>query len=371
MFTAFDATETLIFADQLPPKIQEDFYCPGCKEPVFLKRGIQKITHFSHYAHSKCAAFSEGETEEHLQGKRMIYEALQRRNEKVTIEPYINDLKQRPDLLWKKSNGTNVAIEFQCSSLSTKRMIERTEGYHDKKFEVIWILGKNFHLKSRLTAFQKLMVSDRYFKQPIFIQLSVRNKQLQVYQNIRLNIRKQYEFEKVIIPLAESLDEKIMTYHIADSKSENLKMKHYNLEKAQNFNDKYYRDFFSLLYSQQESVISIPVELYQTVGNEWLVRTNPFEWKYRLVLWIESFVEQSVITPKMLKNWLRQQILEGNIQYYDTPMLGAETKLKPFIQFLDQLTKCGSLEKSSKDKWTYRKQLKRFETPEGKKSFLH
>ena len=66
--------------------------------------------------------FSEGETEEHLSAKELLYEWLT--DETIEIEAYLPDLQQRPDLLVGKT-----AIEVQCSALSWSRFVQRTEKY--------------------------------------------------------------------------------------------------------------------------------------------------------------------------------------------------------------------------------------------------
>src|SRR5699024_3163532 len=83
--------------EQLP---KHDLYsCPGCKAPVFLKKGKIKQAHFSHYAQSNCQMFSEGETEEHVLGKQLLFNWLIQQGYPCQLEAYLPELKQRPDLL--------------------------------------------------------------------------------------------------------------------------------------------------------------------------------------------------------------------------------------------------------------------------------
>ena len=97
-------------ADQAK-KDSEPFYCPGCHGPVHLRKGLLKRHHFAHYAAANCEVFSEGETEEHLSAKELLYEWLT--DETIEIEAYLPDLQQRTG-----SSCGQTAIEVQCSALS-------------------------------------------------------------------------------------------------------------------------------------------------------------------------------------------------------------------------------------------------------------
>ena len=116
------------------------FYCLQCKEPVILKNGKINTPHFAHKRHSECAnAFSEGETEDHLQGKLQLYHFYLRKDVQPQLEAYIPDIKQRPDILIQ--HGQNkIAIEFQCSRIGASKIIERTVGYHQYSISPLWIL---------------------------------------------------------------------------------------------------------------------------------------------------------------------------------------------------------------------------------------
>lgn len=116
------------------------FYCPQCKEPLQFKIGTLKIPHFAHLSKNKCDQhFSDGESEQHLLGKEQLYEFFQAYQLNVELEPYLSNLKQRPDLLVTTHDGTRYAIEFQCSFITTERLNERNQGYHSEKIKPIWI----------------------------------------------------------------------------------------------------------------------------------------------------------------------------------------------------------------------------------------
>lgn len=116
------------------------FYCLQCKEPVILKNGKINTPHFAHKRHSACAdAFSEGETEDHLQGKLQLYHFYLKKDVQPQLEAYIPDIKQRPDILID-NNQSKIAVEFQCSKIAASKMIERSAGYLQSSIIPLWIL---------------------------------------------------------------------------------------------------------------------------------------------------------------------------------------------------------------------------------------
>ena len=40
--------------EQKNKKQKKDYYCPSCKEAVFLKKGLIKQAHFTHFQKSDC-----------------------------------------------------------------------------------------------------------------------------------------------------------------------------------------------------------------------------------------------------------------------------------------------------------------------------
>ncbi|MFJ7825188.1 competence protein CoiA [Psychrobacillus sp. NPDC096623] len=146
ILTAVTANGELIIAAQHPRTILDKmkstntFFCIQCNEQVILKNGMIKTPHFAHTRNASCTqAFSEGESEDHLNGKLHLYELLQKYSPSVQLEAYLPSLLQRPDL-YVKSEPYPFAIEFQCSPIPVTAIQQRTEGYISKKINPIWIL---------------------------------------------------------------------------------------------------------------------------------------------------------------------------------------------------------------------------------------
>ncbi|WP_076459099.1 competence protein CoiA [Limosilactobacillus caccae] len=128
----------LIFADDVTSS-RGHFRCPGCQQDVIFRHGNKKIAHFAHTKAATCG-FSEGETAEHLRGKKQIYRWAQAKGWQPRLEAYLPTIVQRPDIL-VEIDGQQVAFEFQCSPLSIERLLDRNAGYHRANIKVWWILG--------------------------------------------------------------------------------------------------------------------------------------------------------------------------------------------------------------------------------------
>lgn len=116
--------------------------CPACGKPYEYCHGRVIQPYFRHKDKNQCEVkYSESETEEHLQGKRDLYEWIKKQPgvTDVILEGWIPETKQRPDIMFKY-NGKQCVLEFQCSPISSK-YYERHELYNAAGIEDIWICG--------------------------------------------------------------------------------------------------------------------------------------------------------------------------------------------------------------------------------------
>ncbi|RHH69965.1 MULTISPECIES: competence protein CoiA [Vagococcus] len=129
----------------------ETYYCPCCQNEVVLKKGKIKFPHFAHKTLSNCEATSEPETLEHLKGKSLIARNCATFGLAYELEVYLPEINQRADVLIQNK----LAIEFQCSSLSIERLIERTTQYKKHDYQVFWVLGSRLGTQKHLTELKK------------------------------------------------------------------------------------------------------------------------------------------------------------------------------------------------------------------------
>ncbi|MFC7371808.1 competence protein CoiA [Fictibacillus iocasae] len=117
---------------------KESFSCPICKEAVVPKLGTKKMWHFAHRSTSQCLDSFEKESYYHLLGKKQLYRWLSNLGHDAILEPFLPQSKQRPDVMIRKDQ---VAIEFQCATITEDLFLQRTNGYKKEDIQVFWILG--------------------------------------------------------------------------------------------------------------------------------------------------------------------------------------------------------------------------------------
>lgn len=118
------------------------FFCPTCQDPVIMKAGSKITPHFAHSARSNCPAQKGGEGPYHEKGKLLLYQWLKHQRLNVSLENYLPDIGQRPDILLRLKAKT-IAIEYQCAKIPLNEIIDRTQGYEKAGIIPIWILGVN------------------------------------------------------------------------------------------------------------------------------------------------------------------------------------------------------------------------------------
>lgn len=121
---------------------REDYRCPACHEPVRLHRGAQVIPYFAHLPQSPCTIQGEGETTEHLTGKRQLATFFAAWGT-TELEHVLPTVQQRADV-WVARTPQPVAVGFQCSPLALGRVSERTAGYHQLSCYPFWLLGHRY-----------------------------------------------------------------------------------------------------------------------------------------------------------------------------------------------------------------------------------
>lgn len=159
----------------------EIYFCPDCNSKLILKQGNKLSAHFAHYKKCDNPTFSEGETLEHVSGKLWLFEECLRHNLRATLEAYLPNIQQRPDILVTYKEQL-FAIEFQCSRISLSGIQHRTKGYQNNGIQVIWIVGKEN---------AKLLHSPYVYSFPALLGIKYEKEQLYLYnrqQNVPITI---------------------------------------------------------------------------------------------------------------------------------------------------------------------------------------
>lgn len=125
--------------------------CPACGKPYEYCHGEVKTPYFRHMDKAECEdKYSESETEEHINGKRDLYEWIKKQDgiTNAVLEGWIPETKQRPDIMFNYNNKKYV-IEYQCSPIATE-YIERHELYKAVGITDIWICGTEKYLQDNM-----------------------------------------------------------------------------------------------------------------------------------------------------------------------------------------------------------------------------
>lgn len=169
--------------------------CPDCSSLYEYCHGEIVNPYFRHKEKNKdCESiYYEPETEEHIQGKIILYNWLLKQYglSNIKLETYIPETRQRPDLYFEVDDKRFV-IEYQCSPIATE-YLKRHELYQLAGINDIWILGTDKYIeKSEFDNFRGKVI-EKYT-----------NFYLDVYKNIfifsdidNLNIDKSYRIKHI------------------------------------------------------------------------------------------------------------------------------------------------------------------------------
>ena len=348
MYVALTVKNEHITADQINKgnnqEVQHVYFCPGCHEKVFLKSGKVIQAHFAHFRHSNCSLFSEGETQEHLAGKKLLFEWFSNENIPCQLEAYLPELHQRPDLLIWPEADRPIAIEFQCSPLSFEKMLERTEGYRKNGYEVLWIAGSKFQLKRQLTPFQQLFLRHHPLLGIYFICLREDKQLFEIYANISVDqpggsvrkrlmlvdlagLKKWFHMSESTVPTNK------ITHNFSYQKS------HEYLIKGRLYQNPKMVEFQKYIYYHGYSLISLPKEVYIPVENEWIIKTIPHFWKMILLEWIKEKGSGKIFSKEELDTKIEDMKKNKEFHFCLLPFIENTIKEKVFYSYLSKLEK--------------------------------
>lgn len=115
--------------------------CPVCDDTYEYCHGEIVSPYFRHVGKECDGYYSESETDEHRNGKVMLYKWIKGQDgvTNCQLEAWIPETKQRPDIYFEY-NGKRFVIEYQCTPIASEFLIRR-ELYKLAGITDIWILG--------------------------------------------------------------------------------------------------------------------------------------------------------------------------------------------------------------------------------------
>ncbi|WP_018659447.1 competence protein CoiA [Allofustis seminis] len=360
MLCAYNDHQELVQADYQLNRDQK-YFCPSCRQRVYLKKGALMIPHFAHFKSCSQFAFSEGETVEHLQGKRVLAEWFSQLGAKsIEMEAYLPKLQQRPDVLVELDASSKIAVEFQCSPISAQKLSKRSLGYLMVDYFPLWIFGRRYRNKKISPTVQAGMFQDRGEITCAFL----KNKTLILVKNIQqLGYPHQIKFQALHYPLnklsfdggGHLLPAKIVNGGSEWHKEEDI---HLFLQRQSYYKSANYRPFFQMLYEQGEAVLTLPREILQPLEKEWRLKVNPFQLRFALLKKVEALPFGSIFSTQELL----RQLPSGLLNSYRAPQL-SNPQLNVAQDFLNRLEKSGVVSSVGASYWQYERRAKRPQAP--------
>lgn len=364
MLIALNNQNKHVLAHEEGKKNKVHYLCPVCKGSVCLKKGEIKLPHFAHLQSEKCQVFSEGETEEHLIGKRLLYNWFIQQGIPCQLEAYIPSLKQRPDLVIWLSSDQPCAIEFQCSPLSIKRLKERTKGYKNAGYTVYWILGNAFFPKKSFTASQRAFFTYRQDLGFQLYYLDALKKELLClvhimeeepakklsYQIIYFSLLKPKNSVSKLIGILNNL-KKGQQLNTNEKGAQHLLYCHFHLNQNRFYGTTEMKKFQHYLYEQGESLVTIPKEIYFPFYKNSGIKTSSYYWRYLIIEWLALKGEGAVFLESQYKDFLLKLINEQKIELHQLAQISTETIISICKAYLSTLKTFGLIEKVGNQQW--------------------
>ncbi|MEH7223950.1 competence protein CoiA family protein [Bacillus sp. JJ1566] len=278
-------------SDLLKLRNHETFHCPACQSKVQLKAGMKKTHHFAHLKGAECKIKTEPESEYHLEGKRQLYHWFQAQGYDVSLEPFLSEITQRPDLLVTTANK-RFAIEYQCSQIDYSLFKKRSDSYKDEGIVPIWILGAKWFNRTsthsvRLSSFQWLFATS--FNQPTqpcilyycpdtstFVKLS--NLQPFTTSETFCSIQFQKEHVMTFTRLLDPTNPTLTLHHLWNRKKQKWRAS-YSI-----YSSNHLATFLTTLYQNRIPPSHLPAEAGLPVPSGYWFHTSPMIWQMWVLL---------------------------------------------------------------------------------------
>ncbi|PLR81822.1 competence protein CoiA [Bacillus canaveralius] len=314
------------FLDDL--RKREEFYCPHCDEKLILKIGTKKVHHFSHYHDSICtAAGAEAESLYHMEGKLNLYSWLKRQNLQPILEHYIPEINQRADISYTYK-GKRIALEYQCSPISSKQFIDRTNGYLRFNWIPIWILGGK--LLKRKTAdiasfsqFHFLFFRQHIEKWNLLCYCPVTNQFITIHHPISMSPRHAFVQFSFSTPTKTDIQQ-LLTATSSPSFSLNAwrkeldryKLTFFGRTKSANLS------FLKEIYRHSLNISLLPSIIGLPTANSLFIETSPLIWQTYLYMDVlQKYRSGEVLSIQQLYHCFSQRLKKNQINIRSLPLV--------------------------------------------------
>lgn len=341
---------------------EENYYCPVCHSPVFIKTGTKRRWHFAHQNLSNCGQ-SESESEYHLLGKELLYEWLEKQHLRVRLEPYIPSIQQRPDLFASLENKT--AIEFQCATISDKLFLQRTKSYISRNLTPVWILGGNRMQRTGKQTFRLQQMDWLALREPLHPSYGVygiyfcpRSDQFAFISNI-------FPYSVTTVIAAVTFGKRaqfpwtVLLNGPRRSNGQDLLAQWFKVK--QNWRSSPYRHrspavsyVNKMLRSKQTYINLIPAEAGIPLRSHYWIETPPFLWQAWLLLrFIVPLPLGQPISFQFVYKSFKQMVTKQVFTVRTLPHIRKSHYSFALMEYLLKLEKIGIVKKTGR--WTFKK----------------
>lgn len=282
------------------------FICPDCGKAVNLVHGPRKRAYFAHRREADC--YSHGETDLHQLGKEQMCSWSSRMGWEPQMEVFLPNVRQRPDLMIQ-IDGEKFVLEYQCSPLGIKRLIERNQGYRHLRLPFCWFLGPRYqkHLhKSKIAQFTQwhqgqptLPFWDLRQGQPIF----------------------KTDYQR--IPFIRAVSAIPWTVFIQQTLA---------LQRLMIVNDYQWRKLNQLCYLHHHLLSACPLVAHPTKAQWPIIAGGEFQWRLKCMLLFDRLQLGATATAGQWKKLFAQQAI-----WLPTPCLSVTHTLALRSRPIDQL----------------------------------
>ncbi|MFD1735329.1 competence protein CoiA [Bacillus salitolerans] len=328
------------------------FFCPSCREKVHLKLGEVRIPHFAHQLNANCDAFSDQESMYHLNGKLQLFQWLKKQQYQPILEPYFQELKQRPDICFEEQSTKNV-IEYQCSSISASLFKTRSHGYIKHGICPLWILGGK-RIKRLSKDIYKLSLMDWLaasfiHNSPAIMYYCSDTKQFVILQNIiPLSTNRIFASTKTF-PLSQT-----SIKNLVSPQPNNLEaflpcwiqMKQKWRVTCTQYPSTSMKKLLSLYYSKNVYPSLLPPEIGIPLPSMYWIHTSPMVWQSWILLdFILSFPLHQTFSLQNVYNYFNKKIKMSLFSVRELPLVHQTDYTFAIKEYIHQLCSIGTLQR--------------------------
>ena len=328
-----------------------------------MKIGSQRMEHFAHRVGRACLESYERESQYHLTGKFQLYEWLESQGLQPLLEPYYENIKQRPDISVHFAQREH-AIEYQCSAIPPELIVKRTTSFLKGKMGCIWVIGgKNIKRKGE----KKVSLSNFHYlflhKSPLGIwyipSYCPTTKMFIFLMNIVPTTTKNALTHFFFLPFQRCTFKQLLNPHRSTLFKAGDWRKEIDAQKLSiQMNSRYQYEFINELYANGVNISLLPSFVGLPVSDAPIIETSPLIWQS--YLFIDLFHRKKAnetLTFSEVYRLFTTRVQRGQIKTRILPFVPNCSMTLPLAQYLQLLVHFQVLEKINQNTFRVKKDI--------------